>query len=146
MVLPDTSILIAAFCAWHEHHEIALKALTMADKRESLMIAVPVLVETYAVLTRLPAPHRLTPRSAAEMIHSNLQSNELVTLQRRGCWKMLADFAKREISGGLTYDAIVVACAAQSRVRALLTLNRRDFVRIVPEEIVVECPIVETSS
>jgi predicted nucleic acid-binding protein len=146
VVLPDTSILVAAFCAWHEHHETALKALTIAVERESLVIAVPVLIETYAVLTRLPSPHRLAPQSAAQMIHSNLQSSELVALQARGCWKMLGDFSKREVSGGLTYDAVVVACATQARARALLTLNRRDFVRIVPEEIVIECPIGETES
>lgn len=146
MVLPDTSIFIAAFCAWHEHHEIALKALAAADKRESLAIAVPVIIETYAVLTRLPAPHRIDPRSAADLIHNNLQSSELVALPGRGCWKMLADFAGKGISGGLTYDALIVACAAQVRARAVLTLNRRDFARIVPEEIAVECPIAETPS
>jgi predicted nucleic acid-binding protein len=45
VIVPDTSILIAAFCR-HEYHEVVLKALTAADKRESLFIAVPVIVET----------------------------------------------------------------------------------------------------
>ena len=146
MVLPDTSTFIAAFCAWHEHHESALKALATAEKREPLVVAVPVLIETYAVLTRLPAPHRLAPRSAADLIHGNLYSSELVALQTRGCWKMLADFANKGIAGGRTYDALIVACAVQARARAVLTLNRRDFARIVPAEITVECPIAETSS
>lgn len=146
MVLPDTSILVAAFCDWHEHHEIALKALAAAEKRGSLIVAIPVVIEIYAVMTRLPAPHRLAPQSALDLIRSNLQTSPLAAIQSRGFWNMLEQFAGKGIAGGTTYDALIVACAVQAGARALLTLNRRDFTRIVPEEISVECPIPEGSS
>ena len=59
----DTSILVPALIPWHEHHPAAL-----AVARSVQGIPAHVLFETYSVLTRLPAPHRLAARAAAELI------------------------------------------------------------------------------
>jgi hypothetical protein len=96
------------------------------------------------VLTRLPAPHRLGPSVDRRIIHTNLGSNEIVALYKApGVWKMIADFSRRGIAGGLAYDAAIVACAEQAPIRALLTLNCRDFSDIVPPGIGIECRIDE---
>src|SRR5439155_4456381 len=62
---PDTSCLVAAVCAWHEHHAAAAREI---ERRlaagEPMIVAAPALVESYAVLTRLPPPHRLRPADA----------------------------------------------------------------------------------
>jgi predicted nucleic acid-binding protein len=140
-VLPDTSVLVAAFCSWHEHHVAAAAALGAIDRRrEMLVLAAPVLLETYAVLTRLPPPHRLSPDSARRLIEGNLARTRIVALDGPRYWLLVRRAADDGIAGGRTYDALVVACAVRARVDRLLTLNRRDFEPIVPDTIRLEVP------
>jgi hypothetical protein len=47
----DTSVVVAAFASWHEHHLRARKALD-----GGLQMIDHCALETYSVLTRLPAP------------------------------------------------------------------------------------------
>lgn len=56
--------MIAAVCAWHEHHTRATEEIERRLSRgEEMIVAAPALVEAYAVLTRLPPPHRLSQRT-----------------------------------------------------------------------------------
>jgi predicted nucleic acid-binding protein len=58
----DTSCIVAAVCSWHEHHAAAAAAIEARyEAGDRLAVAAHGLVEAYAVLTRLPAPHRLAP-------------------------------------------------------------------------------------
>ena len=43
----DSSVVIAAFASWHEHHQIARKAMTARPR-----LIAPAAVESYSVLTR----------------------------------------------------------------------------------------------
>ena len=54
MKAADTSVVIAAFASWHENHQAARRALD-----NGLRLVEHCAVETYSVLTRLPAPHRV---------------------------------------------------------------------------------------
>ena len=135
-------MLVAAFCSWHEHHQPAAGALeAMACQRRRLVLAAPVLLETYAVLTRLPPPHRLSPDSARELMRGNLAGRRTVALDARGYWHLIDRAAVGGVAGGRTYDALIVACAIRAGVERLLTLNRGDFEALVPEGIVVDCPV-----
>lgn len=49
----DTSVVVAAFASWHEHHQQARTALDVG-----LHMIDHCALETYSVLTRLPPPHR----------------------------------------------------------------------------------------
>lgn len=105
------------------------------------MVAGPVLAETYAVLTPLPSPHRLSPASARSLLSANLEGVRAVVLDGPGYWRCLTDAVEHRVSGGRTYDAIVVACAVRARADRILTLNRRDFEALVPPSLTVECPL-----
>ena len=68
----DTSCMVAAVCTWHEHHAAAAAGIEQRLGRgERMAIAAHALVETYAVLTRLPAPHRLAPADAWALVKAN---------------------------------------------------------------------------
>lgn len=57
--------MVAAVCTWHEHHDRAAREIEQRLRRgEKMLVAGPALVESYAVLTRLPPPHRLSPVDA----------------------------------------------------------------------------------
>ena len=65
----DTSCLVAAACSWHDHHEATIADLdSRLDAGATPVSLAPVLVESYAVLTRLPLPHRLSPGDAHELL------------------------------------------------------------------------------
>src|SRR5712691_11139635 len=49
----DSSLVVAAFASWHENHDAARRVLDGA-----LRLVEHCALETYSVLTRLPAPHR----------------------------------------------------------------------------------------
>ena len=64
--------MIAAVCSWHEHHEAAANELERRlAARAKMIVAAPALIEAYAVLTRLPPPHRLSPPTALTLLEYN---------------------------------------------------------------------------
>ncbi len=140
--LPDTSVLVAAFCSWHQHHDRASRAVEAVLRRpQRAVLAAPVLVETYAVLTRLPPPHRLSATATASLLRDNLAALRIVALDGEQSWNLIEDLARSGVAGGRSYDALIVACAIRAGVTRVLTLNRRDFEPLVPNGIVVDCPL-----
>jgi len=125
----DSNCLIAAVCTWHEHHQ------TVADdiearliRRERLVVVAQALVEAYAVLTCLPAPHRLAPADAWALLEANfVRRRRLTALQARAYARLLDDLARQEVGGGRTHDALIAECARLGGVTHLLTFNRRHF-------------------
>lgn len=129
--LPDTSCLVAALCSWHEHHSATAEDLARRTKRgETLVAAGPVLIETYAVLTRLPPPHRMKPRDVLAVLEGSFGGADVVTLSGTETWALLKMLPGAGIAGGSAYDALVAACARKAQVDAILTWNRRDFQRV----------------
>lgn len=51
MIAADTSVLVAGFASWHERHEPAHRLLASGKVRLIDHVA----LETFALLTRLPA-------------------------------------------------------------------------------------------
>lgn len=125
----DTSCIVAAVCAWHTCHERALKEIDRRLGRgERLTISTQALLETYAVLTRLPAPYRLSPRDAWSLIEANIvRAADVVALDADTCIRIIKELADHGLGGGRTYDAVTASGAAASRARVLLTFNRRHF-------------------
>ena len=121
--------MIAAVCAWHERHADTIAAITRRlDRADRLVIAAHALVETYAVLTRLPSPHRLAPGDAWALVHANfVEHATLATLPNRGHVALLRQLAADGIGGGRSYDALIGRSAARGKAAELLTLNPRHF-------------------
>ena len=125
----DTSCLVAAVCAWHEHHAAAADEIeARLGRGERLVLAAHVLVEAYAVLTRLPPPHRLAPGDAWTLIRANFVEQAGITaLTGAEHVGVLAKLAATSIRGGRTYDALIGAVAQKAGAAALLTFNPRHF-------------------
>jgi predicted nucleic acid-binding protein len=127
MIAVDSSVIIAALLSWHEFHQRALQALEKALAARRLLIPLPVLVESYSVLTRLPSPHRLRPEIAHELLHDSFAGARVVSLSPRKAWTFLGDCVSSATSGGRVYDAVIAWAAIEARARELLTFNPRDF-------------------
>ena len=130
MIAVDTSVVVAALLTWHERHDDAARALGRAMAgREGFILPVHVLLECYAVLTRLPPPHRLSPEDALSLLSANFRDVKLASLASRSVWPLLTRLAGKGIAGGATYDALIMDAARGAGATALLTLNSRDFER-----------------
>jgi predicted nucleic acid-binding protein len=125
----DSSCLIAAVCAWHEHHQAAVDAVeSRRGAGLALVLAAHALAETYAVLTRLPPPHRLAPADAGALIEQNfVRGTKLVALPGTTYASIVRRLARAGMGGGRTYDAIIAESARRGRAATLLTFNPRHF-------------------
>ncbi len=138
----DTSVIVASLLTWHEHHVPSLRTLEAAMDGGPLVIPVAALVESYAVITRLPAPHRLSPDDTHALLQSNFAASARVdSLTGDECWAMLASLAAQSVAGGRTYDAQVLAAAIKSGASVLLTLNVEDFAALARDEIEIRSPL-----
>ncbi len=114
----DTSVLVAAVLTWHPAHQVARDAL----RGSVATIPGHALVELYSVLTRLPAPHRLAPAAAADVVEGlSLDVCVLPAEQHRG---LTTSLGRAGIRGGAVYDALIGATAAHHDL-TLLTRDRR---------------------
>lgn len=114
----DSSVVIAAFASWHEHHIIARKALTQRPR-----LVAHAAVESYSVLTRLPPPHRAQP----SIVHAFLTrrfADPFLTLSETGYQELLATVASGQILGVPAYDALIAYTAAEHHA-TLVSLDQR---------------------
>lgn len=118
MMAVDSSVVIAAFASWHEHHDVARKALANRPR-----LVAHAALESYSVLTRLPPPHRAQP-SIVQTFVSERFVEPLLTLSAADYRELLATVASSRILGGTAYDALIAFTAAQHGA-TLLSLDRR---------------------
>lgn len=139
----DTSLLVAVIIPWHKSHRIAFSALeTILSEEGAILVPLPALVEAYAVLTRLPTPHRVSPQDACSMLASLLSDTaRIVGLDGGDAWRFLLGSVAVQAAGGAIYDAQILACAQKAGAERIFTLNRRDFERLRPEGLRVEIPL-----
>ena len=121
--------MIAAVCGWHEHHAAAGAAIERRlDRGDRLVVAAHALLEAYAVLTRLPSPHRLAHGDAWTLLKTNFVTHATVaTLPGTAHVALLDALAAAGLGGGRTYDSLIAASAAHAKVDELLTFNPRHF-------------------
>ena len=123
--LLDTSAAIAFVVGDHEHHSRTVEALRDRERGLSGHAA----FETFSVLTRLPTPARLTPKTAARILATNFPHTRFLTAE--GAAALLGSMAARGLAGGAVYDALVGAVALEHQLplvtrdlRALGTYRR----------------------
>ena len=114
----DSSVVIAAFASWHEHHAIARKALGNRPR-----LVAHAAIESYSVLTRLPPPHRSQP-SIVQTFISERFADPFLTLSDTGYKELLATVASSQILGGPAYDALIAFTALEHRA-TLVSVDQR---------------------
>lgn len=118
MIAADTSLVVAAFASWHESHEGARRALDTG-----LRLIEHCALETYSVLTRLPAPHRSSGAVVREFLQTRFPQ-PFLRLTARAYQDFIVGLPDHGVTGGAAYDALVAATAAACGAE-LLTCDRR---------------------
>ena len=102
LVAVDATVLVAAVVAWHERHEAAAQSIDNALGRKSLVIPAPALTDAYAILTRLPAQHRLQHAEAFHLLRSNFATARVAGPRTRDTWSLLRRLSVAPIGGSDT--------------------------------------------
>ncbi|QLQ11418.1 MAG: type II toxin-antitoxin system VapC family toxin [Nocardioidaceae bacterium] len=123
-LLLDTSCAIALVQPQHAKHGVVREVL----RGKPLGLAGHAEFETYSVLTRLPAPSRLTPAAALRLISVNFPATRRLPASRAAT--ALQELASLGLAGGATYDGLVGLAArhhdlrlASSDLRAVSTYH-----------------------
>jgi predicted nucleic acid-binding protein len=114
----DSSVVIAAFASWHEHHE---RARAIMD--QGVRLVEHCALETYSVLTRLPSPHRCSGIVVRDFLQARFPE-PFLRLDAAAWRRFLMDLPDRELAGGAIYDALVAATVAQHDAE-LISCDRR---------------------
>jgi predicted nucleic acid-binding protein len=114
----DTSVVVAAFASWHEHHDQARRALD-----SGLYLIDHCALETYSVLTRLPPPHRCTGTVVRDFLRLRF-AEPFLRLDARAYKSFVLEFPDHSVAGGSAYDALVAA-TAMAHSATLITCDRR---------------------
>jgi len=114
----DTSLLVAALVSWHPQRAEARQVV----KSRADSVPAHALIETFSVLTRLPAPYRISPVDAADAVH-RLRLRPL-TLPGDRYRELVISLAAAGVRGGAVYDGVIAATAAHHDT-TLFTLDRR---------------------
>ncbi|MBI2684013.1 MAG: PIN domain-containing protein [Actinobacteria bacterium] len=120
MIAIDSSVAIAAFATWSEHHAAAIDLL---NAESGILLPGHAALETYSVLTRLPAPHR----AKAELVDAFINSwfpGPLPQLDARAHAALRSSLVALRITGGAVHDALIAA-TARDLGATLVTLDRR---------------------
>lgn len=114
----DTSVAIAGFGPWHRHHEAARDVLD-----EGVALPAHALLETWAVLTGFPPPHRAPTDVVAAWLDDRF-AHVLDPPSIEEHRALVRGMSGAERPGGAVYDALVGLTAVRAGV-TLVTLDRR---------------------
>ena len=133
MIAVDSSVIVAALLRRHENHEAAARALDRAlGSADGVVIPAHALIESFSVLTRLPAGYRLAPADALDLLRKNFGSVPLTALPARRVWSVLDHLVDQNLGGGVAYDAVILEAAIDGGAKSLLTSNPRDYEKLRP--------------
>lgn len=133
-ILLDTSVLVAAMVEAHPAHDRALPWMQKVKAGTDVgIVAAHSIAELYAVLSVLPVQPRISPAIANKLIQQDVfEICEIVTLTNQDYNKIIKHLSESNLVGGVTYDAVILYTALKVGIDRIITLNKKDFVRIYP--------------
>jgi predicted nucleic acid-binding protein len=132
MIFLDTNVLIAANDGEHPHHAASFSLLAAAT-RATMACGVHTLAEAYSVLSRLPGSKQKRPEYAALLVDQIVTRTTVVALTVEEYATTIRNAGKAHHSGGVIYDALLLACARKVNADRIYTWNLKHFHRIAPD-------------
>jgi predicted nucleic acid-binding protein len=119
LILPDSSVVIAAISPWHDDHAAAREALLEAQPRLIAHVA----FETVSVLSRMPEGRRVAASLAVQALVESFPDPWLA-LDGDEIRAALERAVASGLHGGALYDALIAATASRHDA-PLLSADRR---------------------
>jgi predicted nucleic acid-binding protein len=134
-ILLDTSVLVAAMVEAHPAHMRSLAQLQrIKNGVDAGLVSAHTIAELYAILTTLPVKPRISSVIAYELIQHNVfDLCEVAPLSAEDYSAVTRHLSEKGITGGVTYDALILYTAIKAKADRIVTLNESDFRRIYPQ-------------
>lgn len=132
MIFVDTSVVVAASTVLDNRHDACVDVLAAADKRGGCC-SMHSLAELFNVLSGRPLPLRLSPLDAAKVVSHTARRFKTISLTASEYVQAAEGLARLGHSGGLIFDALIIACARKSKATRIYTLNQRHFRLVAPD-------------
>lgn len=132
MIFVDTNVIIAAMTPSDARHEVCINALATADRRGGCCAAYS-LAEIFSVLSGRPGKIRLAPLDAATATAHIQRRYTPIALTPSEYLVAIERAASLGQSGGIVYDALLMACARKSKASRIYTLNAKHFRLVAPD-------------
>ncbi len=124
----DSSILVAGLHANHPFHGPAANWLLHNIPLHQLIAAHHTILETYAVLTRLPGTLRITGPEAKQLLGTTVRPNvQIAAFSGASIWDCVDSLVEKAAAGGQSYDAFIAGILVSAGVEAIVTFNTRHF-------------------
>jgi predicted nucleic acid-binding protein len=124
----DSSILVAGVHANHPLHAVAAGWLIKNIPLHELIVSHHSILETYAVLTRLPGELRLTGPEAKRLLESTVKPNMRVAdFSSSSIWDCIDSLVNHSALGGRSYDVFIAELLSKSGVQSIATFNTKHF-------------------
>jgi predicted nucleic acid-binding protein len=91
------------------------------------------LAELFNVLSGRPLPLRLSPLDAAKVVAHLARRFKTISLTASEYVEAVEGLARLGHSGGMIYDALIMACARKAKASRIYTLNPRHFRLVAPD-------------
>jgi predicted nucleic acid-binding protein len=128
----DTSVLIAASDTADPRHPSS-RSLLAAATPATAACGAHTLAEVYAVLSRLPGGKKARPDLAGLLVEQIAARMTVVPLSTEDYVATLRETARMGLSGGIVFDALLLACARKVRAERIYTWNVRHFRMVAPD-------------
>lgn len=128
----DTSVLIAAVRTADLRHAASGK-LVRACRPENAACAAHTLAEVYASLSGMRPPNRFRPAQAMQLLDEFRRKFRCVELTADEVLETARRLAGLGLSGGIIYDALLLACARKVNADRIYTWNVRHFQMVAPD-------------
>lgn len=137
-VFVDTSVLVAAFVAKHQHHGRSKAAVLRVEKgMDQGYLAAHSLAELYATLTGIIKPPRHAPRTVEKILRENVLAHfKPLYLKPDDYLKVISRLAMNKIMGGILCDALIFEAATKVDFDWFLPINLTDFRRVAEPNLV----------
>ena len=124
--------MASAFWGDHVNHESSLKILATATPANSACSAHS-LAELYSTLTRLPVRPPLSPEQVLLFIEDVSRHLNVIPLDETDYLSAIRETAERKQTGGLIYDALLLASARKWKAKIIYTYNLKHFRELAPD-------------
>jgi predicted nucleic acid-binding protein len=132
MIFVDTSVIVAASTSSDIRQEACLDALAIADAQGGAC-ATHTLAEVFSILSGRPIPQRMSPVDAARIVAHTAERLTVVSLTKNEYLGAIQTLSKLGHSGGMIYDALLLASARKSKATRIYTFNLKHFRMLAPD-------------
>jgi predicted nucleic acid-binding protein len=132
MIFIDTSVLVCASTPSDPRHDACVGLLQIAEARGATCSSHS-LAELFSMMSGRPRPLRLAPAEAARIVAHTSKRFHFVSLTAAEYVAAIDGVAELGHSGGIIYDALIVACARKAKASRIYTLNARHFRLVAPD-------------